>query len=101
MEYKEQVDGSKNTLVMSGKFTFADHEAFRAIIALIKSKQHQMIAFDVEGIEFVDSAALGMLLIAREEAETANVDIIIKNPTGQIEKMFRVSKFDSLFKIQK
>ena len=67
---------------------------------VIKNDAIKTLTLDVNGIEFIDSAALGMFLIAREEAEKRQIKIILKNPQGQLAQMFKVSKFDTLFTIQ-
>jgi len=100
MEYTESKSGDSCEVKMKGKFTFSDHEKFREIISIIKNGGVSGVSIDVSGIEFVDSAALGMLLIAREEAEKGGINLVLRNPNGQISKMFKVSKFDSLFNIE-
>ncbi len=100
MKFSTEKKGSFCRLVMGGKFTFADHDIFREIIGLIEDKEVTSVNMDLAAIEFVDSAALGMLLIARDKSEKNNVELVLSNPSGQIDKMFKVSKFDTLFTIK-
>lgn len=51
-------------------------------------------------VDFVDSAALGMLLLARDEAQKHDKKLIISGIQGQVKKMFTVARFDSLFSLQ-
>lgn len=99
MEYIKTTDGKNQLITLKGKFTFADHESFRDVINTIKMGKIKSITLDLANVDFIDSAALGMLLIAREEAEKTHVNLILQNPSGQIHKMFKVSKFDTLFTI--
>lgn len=100
MDYTHNLSGDMLSLAMRGKFTFTDHEKFRSIIDLIRNSPLKTVAFDFAGVDFIDSAALGMLLIAREEAAKKSINLILANPNGQIAKMFKVSKFDSLFTLR-
>jgi HptB-dependent secretion and biofilm anti anti-sigma factor len=51
-------------------------------------------------VQEVDSAGLGMLLLARDEAKKNNRELILKGPCGQVKRMFGVTKFDTLFSIE-
>jgi anti-anti-sigma factor len=84
---------------MSGKFTFSDNQTFRTIIESIKSGEAANFTLDLSGVEFVDSAALGMFLVAREEAKKKGVNLTLSNPVGQVQNMFQLSNFSSLFNI--
>ena len=99
MECTKSIENSALTVSMKGKFTFSDHVMFKDIMNDIKTEPVKRVIFNLEAIEFVDSAALGMLLLARDKAEDSSVTLILKHPKGQVEKMFRVSRFYELFTI--
>jgi ABC-type transporter Mla MlaB component len=50
--------------------------------------------------ELIDSAGLGMLLLARDEAKKDNRQLILKGPCGREKRMFGVTKFNTLFSIE-
>jgi len=83
---------------MNGQFTFSDHEKFRKIIETIKAGGVKSLILDFKDVDFIDSAALGMLLVAREEGQNSSLSIVLQN-TDRIEKMLKVAKFDTLFSI--
>lgn len=85
---------------LSGEFTFTDHLAFKAIVSRLFEKQDQPVVIELAKLEFIDSAGLGMLLIAREEAEKARRSLILRGPRGQVKRMFDVTKFDTLFAVE-
>lgn len=93
--------GSKDNTIysLSGKFTFSDHQTFRSIIESIKNSEAVKFTLDLATLEFVDSAALGMFLVAREEAKKKNVELVLQGPMGHVQKMFQLSNFSSLFTI--
>ena len=97
--YKEQ-QGSRLEVTLSGKFTFSDNQAYRNILEQIANPQVTHITFHMRQVDFVDSAALGMLLLARDEAQKHDKKLIISGIQGQVKKMFSVARFDSLFSLQ-
>ena len=100
MQYTQELSGDSALMSLSGKFMFADHGAFNEILSLIKGGTVKAVTLDLDQVEFIDSAALGMFLIAREESQKNNINLTLRSPQGQVAQMFKVSKFDTLFTIR-
>ena len=49
---------------------------------------------------FIDSAGLGMLLLARDEGKRKNLDVCLRRPRGQVKRMLEVARFDTMFTIE-
>lgn len=99
MNIKKSINKDICTFNLSGKFTFSDNPTFRTIIESIKSGESSNYVFDLSGLEFVDSAALGMFLVAREEAKKKGVNLTLSGAVGHVKNMFQLSNFSSLFNI--
>ena len=100
MEYNKQIENGNCEVSISGKFTFSDHQEFKSIFAILSDKDIKSIHLDFENVEFIDSAALGILLLARDESEKTGTTLVLQKPTGQVKKMFEVSRFYDLFQIE-
>jgi len=87
------------TATMNGSFTFTDNQMFRQILQEIDKHPVTEIIFDLSDVDFVDSAALGMLLLLRDISQKKRAAVILKGASGQVRKMFDVSKFGQLFKV--
>lgn len=98
MEYKFIDDGS--TVVLSGTLTFTDHPVFRVMANQLFGSKLSGLVVNLKNLEFIDSAGLGMLLIARDEALKGNRQLVLKSAGGQVKRMFDISKFDTLFKVE-
>jgi anti-anti-sigma factor len=85
---------------ISGEFTFADHAAFRELADRLFQTKDESLVIDLSQLQFIDSAGLGMLLLARDEASKGSRKLILAQPQGQVKRMFSVTKFDQLFTIQ-
>jgi anti-anti-sigma factor len=91
----------KSTLhiTLSGKFTFSDHREYRKLLDELAEAEINEINFHLECLDFVDSAALGMLLLALDVAESKHKRLVLSGATGQVKRMFDLSRFNTLFVI--
>ena len=69
MNYTTEQSGDTIKVELNGRFTFGDHSGFRKLIDEIRSQSAEVQILDLSGVEFIDSAGLGMLLLARDEGE--------------------------------
>lgn len=97
MEYSQQIQGKTLSLIFSGELTFNDNQKVREIINLIDQHHIGTLTIDFSRVTFIDSAGLGMLLILKEELAKNKGLVLLHHAQGQVEKMFKVSKFDALF----
>jgi anti-anti-sigma factor len=85
---------------MSGAFTFGAHGAFRDVLEAISHDETKQIKLHFTGVDFIDSAALGMLLLARDEAQRCRKQLTLIGATGQVKKMLDMARFGSLFAME-
>lgn len=98
MNYKTVNTKDGKEILISGSFTFRDHDTFFEIISLIKTAQDKEIIFNMSECDFIDSAALGMFVIAHDEASSRSVDLVIKGVKGKVRDVMYAARFDSLYK---
>ena len=96
----EYNDGDTEVALI-GELTFGDHAAFREMLTRAMQSRGQKIVFDLSRLDFVDSAGLGMLLIARDEAGKSSRSLALARPQKQVERVFAVTKFETLFTIER
>ena len=95
-----QLDNNSSLVSMSGEFTFTDHAQFKTLVTRLFETKDAPVVIDLSKLEFIDSAGLGMLLLARDEAKKTNRALILRGPSGQVKRMFGVTKFDTLFDVE-
>lgn len=83
---------------VEGRFDYQTHEAFRNAY-LEASDASRTWVVDLTRAQFLDSAALGMLLLSREKAETQEASVEIICQDGHVAKVLDVAGFDRHFKI--
>ena len=96
MDYTLNDNGSGMEVYLNGRLLFSDNDKFREIVEKLKSRNGGECVIDLKELEFIDSAGLGMLLIAREAATGCNTTLKLRGAQGQVDHILKVSKFDSL-----
>ena len=99
MKYRLQTASDSFEAVLSEKITFSDLEGFREIIRKMQEASAPENVMDLSGVEFIDSAGLGMLLLAKDEVGKISSRLVLKEPQGQVKRMFDVAQFDKMFDI--
>ncbi len=99
MEY--QIDITKDIFKakLSEKITFSDLDGFREMVKRMVESNSDSNIVDLADVEFIDSAGLGMLLLARDEISKVSSNLTLKAPQGQVLRMFNVARFDQMFDI--
>jgi anti-anti-sigma factor len=90
-------DGATLTITPGGRFDFKIHREFRNAYAKLTGIRHYIVNLDQT--DYLDSSALGMLLLLREHAGGDQSDIRILNCTPDVQKIFKVANFQKLFKL--
>ena len=92
-------NGKELTIRVSGKFDFSCHQDFRATYEDLAEKPSSYIV-DLSQTTYLDSSALGMLLLLRDFAGGDAAKVIIKNCNPEIKKILSISNFEQLFAIE-
>ena len=91
-------DGKKLTLAIKGRFDFGRHHDFRDAYERLEHTPDQYVV-DLKDTTYVDSSALGMLLLLRDHAGGDEADIRLLNCSPDVRKILSVSNFEQLFVI--
>lgn len=100
MEYTLNRQGNDFLLEISGTFTFSDNSKFRSIATTLRESEAKAVTLGMRKLEFIDSAALGMLLLLHDEAQKKGFKVTLSGADGQIKKMLQLSNFDEIFTIE-
>lgn len=93
------VEADRIFIMLSGRFTFDDHTVFEEVLTHVRQASDLGIYLDMKAIQFIDSAGLGMLLLAHDEAKKQGKKIIISGLNGQAKKMFYMTRMERLFEV--
>jgi anti-anti-sigma factor len=91
-------NGKQVTIAVSGKFDFQLYDEFRSAYVDTTGVGVQYIV-DLAGTDYLDSSALGMLLLLREHAGGEGSRIVITKVSPDVKKILDVANFGKLFEI--
>lgn len=90
-------DGQTVTITPIGNFDYHVHKEFRE--GYKDAAPSAAFIIDMAKTEYMDSSALGMLLLLREHAGGEKAKVNIKNCGAEIRKILEISNFQKLFSI--
>ena len=101
MRIDSSLSGDKACLSLSGRFDFHAHREFRsAYEKVLASEAVREIEVDFDGVDYLDSSALGMLLLLREKAEAQGSSVTLSGLRGTVKQMLDIANFGKLFAIK-
>lgn len=98
VESEVSPDGKKLTIKVKGRFDFGKHQEFRKAYESDADKPDSVVV-DLKETTYLDSSALGMLLLLRDHAGGDDSEICVVNTSSDVRKILAISNFDKLFDI--
>lgn len=84
----------RTTITIRGKFNFACYEEFHRVVG---REPRNAYTIDLSDVDYIDSAALGMLLLLRERVNEDKQRVVIITGVGQPSEILRLANFSHLF----
>ncbi len=101
MNINTSIRDSTAVIRLEGRFDFAGHRDFReAFKAAVQSEAAREIQIDLRNVVYIDSSALGMLLLSLENAKAAGKTISLTGATGPVKQVLDIANFHKLFTIK-
>lgn len=87
------------TLSLHGRFDFTAYTDFKSKqTQALETPGTQYIVLDLGNLDYLDSAALGTLLLLREKAQDRNIEIVISNVSGVVQEILEIAHFQRMFR---
>ena len=90
-------DGEEVTVSVAGRFDYRFYDSFKASISSIEGSH--LVHVDLSQADYIDSSALGMLLILREKVGKV-AEILLVDPSPDVARILSIANFDKLFAIK-
>lgn len=83
---------------LSGRFDYSTHAEFLARVETLmaQAEQNELIV-DMGQVDYIDSSALGMLLMMRDQARKVGRTVAIANLRGYVKQVVDNAQFGKLF----
>ena len=100
MDYGIESRDQETVVRLRGRLTFNDHAKLRALIREMLQLSTTRQVLELSSLEFVDSAGIGMLLIAREEMANVDKKLILRGAQGQVKRVLTVAQLNKIVTIE-
>lgn len=93
-------EGAKALIKLNGRFDFNTHRDFRAAYEpLLADAGVRMVTVDFANVDYLDSSALGMLLMLRDKMGGADKEVALSGVCGNVKQVLDIANFGKLFQI--
>ena len=93
-------EGAKAVIQLTGRFDFNAHREFRsAYDPLVVDPAITSVLVDFAGVDYLDSSALGMLLMLRDKLGGVSKEVALCGVKGNVKQVLDIANFGKLFKI--
>ena len=101
MTINSKISGDDKQLVIaiSGRFDFSLHQQFRDAYNNVTT-QKLIYILNLSETEYMDSSALGMILLLKDHVQHHAGDLIISKPSDTVRKILEIAQFQRLMTIE-
>ena len=89
----------KAVIVLQGRFDFNAHREFREAVDQAVKDAAREVHVDLGAVDYLDSSALGMLLMLRDKAKGAGKEVTLLNARGSVKQVIDIANFGKLFSL--
>jgi anti-anti-sigma factor len=95
-----EITGEVACIILTGVFDFSVQENFRQTIKeALNDERIREISVDMDAVTFMDSSAIGLLLLLNEKASSQGKTVVLVNCHDPVREIFSIGGFDSILKI--
>lgn len=89
------------TIVLPQRFDFDCHQVFnRDCDQLLEKSDVRLAVLDFSRVEYIDSAALGMLVLLHRKASPKGVQLVIRGAVGNAREILEIANIQRFFDME-
>lgn len=91
----------ESVLSIPERFDFSYHKTFtEEYQQLLTQPGLKKVTLNFAKVQYLDSSALGMMVLFQKKASAKDIDVVIKNAQTNAKDILRIANFDRLFTIE-
>ena len=99
MHITQREESGRNILTLSGRFDFKARHVFQTAINQAKSKQNRHLILNLLNVEFIDSAAVGLLMLTKKDMTRSGTSLALVVHGGYVLQVLQLMKIGELIAI--
>lgn len=99
MHVTQREESGRTILTLSGRFDFKARHVFQTAINQAKSDELRHLILNLINVEFIDSAAIGLLLLTKKDLTRSGISLSLVVPRGYVLQVLQLMKIGALMAI--
>ena len=99
MPVKKLVSENTVSIIIEQRFDFSLHQQFRDAYSS-HDKANTRFIIELSKTDYMDSSALGMILLLKDYADKHSSTVIIRKPNDSVHKILEIAQFHRLLTIE-
>lgn len=100
MQIRSDIYDKRATLTLTGRFDFTLHKDFRDTYEqALTNTAVKEVEINLRDVDYLDSSALGMLLLLKDRAAQAGASVALSNCRETVRQILEIANFHKLFTI--
>ena len=99
MRYELKTGAEDVAVAMRGDLNFQDHPVVKKLLAELSGAKRKHWVLDLSGLKSIDSAGIGMLLIAKDEGDKVGAHITLRAPEGNVRRVLELTRIGDMVEI--
>ncbi len=92
---------NRQSIQIPERFDFGYHKQFtEQYQAILDSSKSNYITLDFSKVSYLDSSALGMMVLFQKKAKSKNINVQISGAKESAKEILQIANFDRLFDIR-
>ncbi len=91
MKITQEINNKKATLKLEGNFTYTQRKAFQEALKVVCSDPIEEIVIDLSQVAFLDSAALGLLMISHRQLDGEKRKLSLAYPQPTVRQILELA----------
>ena len=91
MKITQEVHNRKVTLKLEGNFTYTQRNPFQEVLRAVSTGDVQEIVIDLSQVAFLDSAALGLLMISHRQLQAEKRILSLAYPQSTVRQIIELA----------
>ncbi|MBK7487619.1 MAG: STAS domain-containing protein [Nitrospira sp.] len=91
MKITQEINNKKATLKLEGNFTYTQRKAFQEALKTVSSDQVEEVVIDLSQVAFLDSAALGLLMISHRQLDGEKRTLSLAYPQPTVRQILELA----------
>lgn len=88
-----------NTVKMPKRFDYSSGTEFNAAIQAA-TQNHKLVTIDCSGMDYIDSAGIGLLVMATKQAQSQNAKLVMTNLQATPREILQLANMQKIIEIR-